>query len=252
MAVSYYYFKAFPEKLADKAEEDAKHGIKLIEETFSTGIQVLLIDLNKLDPSCCDSHIEIKPKSKNHILIHIGYTFGAQSGLIIEPLLMLFGHSLRSINVIGKAGALVGDRTDILACTSIYLDKTNEIININEGNLEKEKLEKMTGRAVHVGPMLTVAGTILQNSKILRFYKYIQGCVGLEMEGFYFAEQIEKSVKEALIRPDFITRCFYYASDLPLDPNQNLSQEGENVSWDEGIASMNAIQRYVLNKIFTE
>ena len=34
--------------------------------------------------------------------------------------------------------------------------------------------------------------------------------------------------------------------DLPLDPTQVLSQEGSNVSWDEGVCSMNAIQRHIL------
>ena len=47
-----------------------------------------------------------------------------------------------------------------------------------------------------------------------------------------------------------MTRCFYYASDLPLDPTQNLSMETSSVSWDEGVGSMLAIQRYVYNQLF--
>ena len=71
------------------------------------------------------------------------------------------------------------------------------------------------------------------------------------MEGYFFVREIESCIKHGILKKDFITRCFYYASDLPLDPNQNLSQEGGNVSWDEGIGSMNAIQRYILNQIFS-
>ena len=75
------------------------------------------------------------------------------------------------------------------------------------------------------------------------------GCVGLEMEGFYYANEIENSVKHKLIKNTFISRFFYYVSDLPLDPSQVLSQEGAAVSWDEGICSVNAIQRHILNLI---
>ncbi len=154
-----------------------------------------------------------------------------------------------SINIIGKAGALQGERTDILIASKIFYDKTHDLSGINYGNIDLEDLEKQTKSKIHLGPMLTVAGTILQNYDLLNYYKHVMGCIGLEMEGYYFAREIENSIKHGLIREDFITRCFYYASDLPLDPNQNLSMEEGNVSWDEGIGSMNAIQRYILNQI---
>ena len=99
--------------------------------------------------------------------------------------------------------------------------------------------------------MLNVAGTILQNNDLLYFYKHVQGCIGLEMEGYFFAREIENCIKFKILRKDFVTRCFYYASDLPLDPEQNLAQEDGNVSWDEGVCSMNAIQRYVMGQIFS-
>ena len=38
--------------------------------------------------------------------------------------------------------------------------------------------------------------------------------------------------------------------DLPLDPTQNLSMEDGNVSWDEGVGSMNSIMRFIFKKIF--
>ena len=48
------------------------------------------------------------------------------------------------------------------------------------------------------------------------------GCVGLEMEGFYYANEIESSVKHKLIKNTFISRFFYYISDLQFDPLQVL------------------------------
>ena len=99
--------------------------------------------------------------------------------------------------------------------------------------------------------MLTVAGTIVQNYDLLNFYKYINGCIGLEMEGYYFVKEIESHFKHNIIN-DIVTRCYYYVSDLPLDPTQNLSQEGQAVSWEEGVGTMNAIQRNVLNLVFDD
>ena len=250
VAYSYYYYLAFPDKAKEREQMDKEHGIVTIEKTFSTGVKVLLINVNKLDPNYIDSNIVLKLKSKNHLIIHIGYTFGAQSHQIIKPLLMLFGSKSTSMNIIGKAGGLQGERTDILIASKIFYDKTHDLSAINYGNIDLEDLKKQTKSNIHLGPMLTVAGTILQNYDLLNYYKHIMGCIGLEMEGYYFAREIENSIKHDLIREDFVTRCFYYASDLPLDPNQNLTMEEGHVSWDEGIGSMNAIQRYILNQIF--
>ncbi len=250
IAYSFYYYEAHPEKQKEKEEMEKAHGVVKIVETFSTGVQILLINTNKLDPNYCDPSFKIKPASKNHIILHIGYTFGAQSGHIIKPLLMLFGSKARSMNIIGKAGGLAGDRTDILCANKIFYDKTHELANVNCGHLDVPELESMTMSPVHLGPMLTVAGTILQNTDLLLFYKNVMGCVGIEMEGYFFVREIESSIKHGVLDQDFVTRCFYYASDIPLDPDQNLAKESGNVCWDEGICSMNAIQRYIFKEIF--
>jgi len=250
LAYSYYYYKENQEEMKEKLKMENEHGIRYIEETFSTGIQILIVNVNKLNPEYCDPAFSIKPASKNHIILHFGYTFGAQSSLIIKPILMLFGSKARSMNIVGKAGGLTGNRTDILVSSNIFYDKTNELININYGNIDIPRLEEETKSKVHLGPMLNVAGTILQNNDLLNFYKHVQGCIGLEMEGYFFAREIESCIKHGILTKDFITRCFYYASDLPLDPNQNLAQEDDNVSWDEGVCSMNAIQRYIMSQVF--
>jgi hypothetical protein len=251
LAVAYYYYKAFPEKQKEREEAESQHGIQTILETFGTGIGVLLVNVNKLDPKFVDPNLVHKAASKNHLILHIGYTFGAQSSAIIKPLLMLFGSKARSMNIIGKAGGLSGNRTDILIANKMFYDKTHELCTINCGKINEEELMKETKSGVHLGPMLTVAGTILQNNDLLHFYKYVMGCIGLEMEGFFFIKEIDNSIKHGLLRSDFITRCFYYASDLPLDPTQNLSMEDGNVSWDEGVGSMNAIMRYIFKQIFS-
>lgn len=41
--------------------------------------------------------------------------------------------------------------------------------------------------------MLTIPGTMLQNEVLLRFYQRTWNCVGLEMEGAYYADQVTQS-----------------------------------------------------------
>jgi hypothetical protein len=252
LAYSFYWYKAFPEKLKERDAMEKDHGIVLVEETFSTGVQVLMVNANKLNREFIDPAIELKPASKNHLILHIGYTFGAQAGHIIRPLLMLFGSKARSFNVIGKAGGLKGNRKDILIADRLFYDKNHEIININIGKMCEKELEQTIKSEIHIGPMLTVAGTVLQNNDLLAFYQKVRGCIGLEMEGFFYAKECEIAMKHGLVRNDFVMRLVYYCSDLPLDPNQNLAMEDDNVSWDEGVGSMNGIQRFMLRQIISK
>eukprot|EP00826_Nyctotherus_ovalis_P013531 TRINITY_DN13680_c0_g2_i8.p1 TRINITY_DN13680_c0_g2~~TRINITY_DN13680_c0_g2_i8.p1 ORF type:complete len:100 (+),score=40.71 TRINITY_DN13680_c0_g2_i8:176-475(+) len=98
--------------------------------------------------------------------------------------------------------------------------------------------------------MLTVAGTVLQNSILLNLYKKLFHCVGLEMEGLHFAKEVKRYKELSLVRDDFVSRFAYYTSDLPLDPENNLSKEEGEVSFDEGIPSLNAIYRVFIQSFF--
>lgn len=275
MAYSYYYYEAFPEEKEAKKKLEEEHGIRYITNTFSTGVAVILINPNKFDKENMDDSVGFKKEvSKNHLIIHIGYTFGAQSKEIIKPMLLLFGSKARSLNIMGKAGGLVGKRTDILISNKVFYDKNNDVSNLNIGKLDmcllksllhqntvkdntidddfknKNEVCECTDDNIHIGPMLTVSGTVLQNKDLLYFYKNVMGCVGLEMEGYFYAKEIESAIKHLILENNnFVTRCFYYVSDLPLDPNQNLALEAGMVNWDEGVKTMNAIQRYILKQI---
>ena len=125
IAYSYYYYKAFPDKDKERQEMYLKSGIEIVENTFGTGVNILVINVNKLDKVNKDPNIKIKPASKNHIILHLGYTFGKQSHDIIKPVLMLFGDKARSLNILGKCGGLTGQRSDIIVADSIFTDKTH-------------------------------------------------------------------------------------------------------------------------------
>ena len=238
-AASFYYFKAFPSELQVKKQMDKESGIVSVENTEMTGVKVYIANLSRL------SLPNLEAKCKNHLLINIGYAFGRQGYDIIKCFCLLLGSSIDSFAFIGKAGGLAGQRKEIMLSTKFYNMTTKEITTVNPKGLDIKTFENL-GLVVHKGPMLTVPGTILQNHKVLKYYKHIESCVGLEMEGCFYAQGIKESIEMSLINPKIPTRFLYYISDLPLDPNSNLAQEGENVSWDEGVPTMNAITSYCL------
>lgn len=181
IAYSYYYYLKFPEKEEESLELNKKFGIEIIDQTFGTGVYVILINVNKLvteNKNKIIPYLNLEPVSKNHIIVHIGYTFGSQSHDIIKPVLMLFGPKIRSVNILGRCGGLIGNQGDMLVATRHFLDKTHDCVSVNYGKINIDELKEKTKCNVHVGPFLTVAGTILQNSDLLRYYKYVMGCVG--------------------------------------------------------------------------
>ena len=99
-----------------------EHGIIYIEKTFGTGVGLVLINVNKLNPKYVDPEIHKKPLSKHQIILHIGYTFDYQSHEIIKQILMLFGSKAKSLNLIGKCGGLIGKRSDIIVADNMILD----------------------------------------------------------------------------------------------------------------------------------
>ena len=238
-AAAYYYLKKFPEQEEVKRQLESDYGIVNIEETEMTGVKVLIVNVQKLQTK------EIQSKSPMHLIINIGYTFGKQGFDIIKCFNLLFDNCIDSFSFIGKAGGLVGNRKDILVSTKFHDMGTKATTLVNPTGISMKFFEDL-GLKVHKGPMLTVAGTILQNKNLLTYYKHIEGCVGLEMEGCYFAQAIQQGIEQSLLKETVPTRFLYYVSDLPMDPNTNLAKEEGNVSWDEGVPTMNIITEQCL------
>jgi CRP-like cAMP-binding protein len=246
-ALSYRYLKAHPELAAEVEKVEAKHGICTLDKTVFTGLQVDLLDLSKLDYDCLDPVLaESKKPNGQRLLVNIDYAFGRQAEDILGCLILLFGTSIRSINILGKAGALCGERGDILLPTHVLNQSGDDIFSVGNEDLQADVIESLSGVSAHVGPVLTVGGTLLQNRVLLHYYRKLWRCVGLEMEGSYYAKQIERSKLLGMLSPQLKTRFLYYVSDLPLEENQNLSTK--LAPW-EGIPPLYATTRIVLKQI---
>ena len=244
------FLAANPERAVNRKTE-SDWGILRLHETVSTGIQVQLIDLKRLNGFALESGLGDFPISTEALLINIDYAFGEQAEEIIRNLILLFGHRLASINVLGKAGSLVGNRGDILVPTAFVEQTSDRFFPFNSGvSCEYDKLEELAaGRGVHYGRMLTVAGTLLQNTQMLHFYRHIWDCIGLEMEGTSYYQQILESQQLGVVPEDIRMRFLYYVSDLPLDKSADLASR---LSQAEGIPPLYAITRQIIRDIFKQ
>ncbi|MCL2481772.1 MAG: cyclic nucleotide-binding domain-containing protein, partial [Spirochaetaceae bacterium] len=224
-------------------------GVIRLKRTESTGIQVQLFSLKKLKKKKIDPGLPSIPKDTNAIIINIDYAFGEQAEEIMRSLLLQFGRNISSINIMGKAGALVGKRGDILI-PDLFIEQSEDLFQPikNQALLKINRLQKrLDGTKIHKGPMLTVDGTLFQNTMMLSFYKHIWDCIGLEMEGIYYLRQIIEGVQHGLIPKNLFTSFYYYVSDLPADAGSQLST---GMQFSEGIPPLYAITREILTDIF--
>ncbi len=247
-AIAREYFAADPEQLRIARETERRHGILRIEETVSTGIEVQLIDSAQLVGAAIDPGIPPIAREPRKLIVNIDYAFGEQAGYIIRNLLMLFGSNLRSISLLGKAGALLGDRGDVLVPTAFIQQSSDQFHPLPvplDNSLERLR-HRMPDRRLHLGPLLTVDGTLLQNRQMLQFYRHIWGCIGLEMEGAHYYRQILESSQIGVVARPLLLQFYYYVSDLPGRGEARLS---ERLRLAEGVPPLYAITREVLSGV---
>lgn len=235
------YKKTNPSKLDETSQEK---GIFRLNEQFTTGIEVQLIDVSKLAPFI-DPGLPKLNLDRQILILNIDYAFGEQAGEILRNLITIFPRHIRSVNIIGKAGALVGNRGDILIPTAFIRQTDDSFFSLPEAQSHNLN-SHLSHHQVHQGPMLTVAGTLLQNSPLLHFYSNLWKCIGLEMEGVYYARQLNESMELSVLRHEVVQRYYYYVSDLPLDSESQLSKP---LSVIEGIPPLYAITREILTAI---
>ncbi len=244
-AIAREYFAANPEELRRARESERRHGVLRIEETVSTGIEVQLIDSERLLGAAVDSGLPPVSGESRKLIVNIDYAFGEQAGYIIKNLVMLFGANLRSISLLGKAGALLGDRGDVLVPSAFIHQSTDQFHPLplpSEDSLERLRA-RLPDRRLHIGPLLTVDGTLLQNREMLQFYRRIWGCVGLEMEGAHYYRQVLESSQIGVVSEPLKLQFYYYVSDLPGRSEARLS---ERLRLAEGVPPLYAITREIL------
>lgn len=246
IALARAYFAAHPHEDTRRAEVDSGDGVVHLAAAAFTGIDVQLFDLSRMSARGRIDPGVSRPTSARGLLVNIDYAFGQQAEPIIANLIALFGRHIRSVNILGKAGGLVGARGDVLVATR-FVEQDDTIQPLPQHVDVARLRSRIPGRGVWEGPVLTVLGTVVQNDLLLRYYQRVHNCTGLEMEGSWYAREALKSQATGVLGPDVALRFLYYVSDLPLEKGHSLSASMEAA---EGIPPLYAITREVLTAIF--
>ena len=169
-----------------------KHGMIALDDTSGTNIGVQIFDLEKWMQLLPE---EIRPQrtyKTTPLIIVMDYAFGEQAYETLDELLKpveMDGQrhrlNIQSVNIMGKAGILEGQKGDIMIPTAHILEGFAD--NYPFDNEIKAADFEDSGLGVYEGPMVTVLGTSLQNKDILTYFlKSSWGVVGLEMEGAHY------------------------------------------------------------------
>ena len=240
------FLEAHPEHREAKTTRDRALRIQL-DETAFTGIRVQLFRMDGLQGLAVDPCLP--EPSRAGLIVNIDYAFGQQAEPIIGNLVHLFGKRIRSVNVLGKAGGLIGNRGDVLIADT-FVNQREDVVLTTRTQLDVERLQqRLPDRKVHRGPVLTVLGTVLQNDRLLHYYKNLWGCIGLEMEGSYYCRQVLECRELGMLRDDVTLRFAYYTSDLPLAHEHTLAGR---MAIEEGIPPLYAITREVLSAVLED
>ncbi|MDX1492559.1 MAG: cyclic nucleotide-binding domain-containing protein [Longimicrobiales bacterium] len=242
------FLDAHPQEALEREESEKEVGIHQMPDTAFTGIAVQLIDATRVRWDETDPGIPDAAGGPPALIVNIDYAFGEQAEHIIANLVSLFGRNLTSVNVLGKAGGLVGERGDVLVADGFVEQHRDHFHPIpGDAVVDVDRLRRsLPDRKVHPGNLLTVTGTLMQNRTMLHFNRHIWRCIGLEMEGACYLRHLVQSMNRGSVASDVDLRFIYYTSDLPLRHDANLSARLRAA---EGVPPLYAATREVLTGI---
>lgn len=244
---SRYWLESHPEIAAERTENDRTHGIYHVKDDSFAGIDVSIVDVNRLGTKL-DSYLSRSECSHRKVILNIDYAYGRQAIYIMNTLLQMLHGRIASISVFGKSGSLVGRRGDILIPDRMIMQTNNEFYPLQNNDLTQDNL-KAVGfkKGVHNGSILTVLGTVMQNRQMLEFYKLFWNVIGMEMEGAFYLRETLRGIMERVLPNMIPLRFAYYASDLPIaEADQSLVAK---MTPAEGGPAVYAITRAILHKI---
>ena len=237
--------------LRDRVKKYAqKHGMVQLNDDSGTNIAIQIIDLKRI------GHVVKEyPNVGNKIILVMDYAFGEQAYESMDELLKPYEAEnqkipvdVRSINIMGKAGILEGQKGDIMVPNA----------HVFEGSADNYPFDNQLAGAdfkdcgldiFSGGPMITVLGTSLQNKDILRYFKDSSwGAIGLEMEGAHYQKAIQAAskIRNSVDPKKLQLRYAYYASDNPLETGATLASGSLGM---DGVKPTYAITKAILNGI---
>ena len=245
-------------KLNDKIRKYAStHGMIEIHDDSGVNIPVQIFDLGSVNwqPGFLDKTESVPNQTIDDVIIVMDYAFGEQAYETMDELLKPYENgekkrkmNVGSINIMGKAGILAGNKGDIMIPTAHIFEGSAD--NYPFKNALNPKHFNKSGLDVYEGSMITVLGTSLQNKDILQYFlKSSWSAIGLEMEGAHYQKAIQVASKiRKSIASTVTLRYAYYASDNPLKTGSTLASGSLGK---EGVRPTYAITSQILKGIFS-
>ncbi len=199
----------------ERIARDRQGGIHYLETPVGMPF-CQLIDMKRVDGARADDRIGWNTGAIDAVILNMDYAFGEEGFYLFNELCETFGPRLRGVYIMGKAGTLVGERGDIMLPSFFVKQGTGDVYDL--GNcLNRDDFIGILDRheVFDRGPMLTVAGTFLQNEDVLRYFRDNWSAMGVEMEGIPYA----RALAQATLRKrasNLKVGIVYYASDAPL------------------------------------
>jgi hypothetical protein len=233
------------EAARSKATRDAQGGVYDLDTPEHMPF-CQLVDLSKIDGGLVDRRIGWSG-ARDGVILNMDYAFGEEGFFLLNELLEMFGERVRGVYIMGKAGTLVGKRGDIMLPTFFVKLGSGDVYDITN-DLAREDFEGLEGPAVHDGgPMLTVAGTFLQNRVVLEYFRDRWGALGVEMEGTPYARALAQAKLRGRVRAPVSIGVAYYASDVPLASDLLSTPLGA-----DGAQAVHAVTIAVLRNILAQ
>lgn len=236
-----------------------KNGLIEIADTTGTNLGVQLLDTAEFDPKVIAPEVNFQP-AKNPdmapVILVMDYAFGEQAYESMDELLRpyhdpttgrIYDMPVESVNVMGKAGILEGQKGDIMIPDAHIFEGTADNYPF-QNTFQADQFEGF-GVNVYEGPMVTVLGTSLQNIPILDYFLTSSWkAAGLEMEGAHYQKAIQAATRiRKSVNPNLITRYAYYASDNPLLTGHTLASGSLGA---DGVLPVYLITLRMLEEVF--
>lgn len=247
-------------ELNEKIEQFAlKNGMHLVTDSNGTNISAQIIDTAKIDLAHLPREVTFDSaltlQKEKPVLVVFDYAFGEQAYEIMDELLKPLEEEnrgqieVKSINIMGKAGILAGEKGDIMIPSAHVFEGTADNYPMKI-DFTKEDFEN-NGLGVYEGPMITVLGTSLQNREVLAYFKSSSwNAIGLEMEGAHYQKAIQAhAIIRNSISREVKLRYAYYASDNPLVTGNTLASGSLGLI---GVKPTYLITSKILTKIFQQ
>lgn len=212
-----------------------RNGLIEIADTSGTNLGVQLFDTAQFDPKFIAPELNFAP-AKNPdmapVILVMDYAFGEQAYESMDELLRpyhcpdtgrVYDMPVESINIMGKAGILEGQKGDIMVPDAHIFEGTADNYPFKNSFTAAEF--EGEGLGVYLGPMVTVLGTSLQNIPILDYFLTSSWkAAGLEMEGAHYQKAIQAATHiRKSVSKNLQLRYAYYASDNPLLTGHTLA-----------------------------